>query len=85
MEETGTGARRFFSDFFRWLDHACVELRIIDTASGTVVYQDYITNAELFADKVAEYNGSTKSWWRRARFGLEPSAWEGSLCESERG
>jgi len=48
----------FFQDFMRFLGHPIMEMRVIDTTEGKVIFQDYsITDPAVFAQRCMEYSG----------------------------
>jgi hypothetical protein len=58
------GSQEFFVDFFRWLGHNTLELRVIDTVNGRVVFQDYnVADPEFFAEKCFEYSGKHQVYY----------------------
>jgi hypothetical protein len=64
LKEPSKSLGNFFADFFRWLDHKTLELRIIDTVNGRVVFQDYsVTDPEFFAEKCLKYNGKHQVYY----------------------
>jgi len=75
--EADSSLHHFFSDFYRWLGHKIVELRIIDTVAGAVVYQDYITDPDVFAEKCVAYNGRAQVY-----FGIQERDGKGGKYEN---
>jgi len=64
LEKKDVDDHRFFAEFFHWLGHKIVELRVIDTVGGRVVFQDYnVTDPEFFAEKCLEYNGKYQVYY----------------------
>jgi len=68
----------FFSQFFRWLGHEILELRVIDTIRARVIFQDYkVTDPDYFAKKCMEYNGKYQVY-----FSAQPRDGEGGSYEN---
>jgi hypothetical protein len=72
-----SGSLNQFTDFFYWLGHKIVELRIIDTVAGSVIYQDYLSDANVFEEKCALYNGKAQVY-----FGIQERDGKGGKYEN---